>query len=203
MGVRPPWGATAHDAARAAIASSTGCCESNHGRSACNPHKTKGSSWFRTSIVTSLAAIALAASPAALAGPKGTDRALKGECDATFTVIGFGPPLETLQLELACEFNHLGPTTGSAVQVVNVGAFPFAINTTIVYVADNGDQLYATFAGVGYPSAGGTAVAFTGTTTYDGGTGRFADASGTSTDSGEASLLTNEGHLAATGKISS
>ena len=165
--------------------------------------KTVGASICPRTVAVLAALSFIALSPVALAGPKGTDRPLKGGCDATFTQRAPGPvpTLEVLDINLACHFTHLGLTTGTAVQVVNVGVFPFSISTTIEYVAANGDRLYAQFAGIGIPDPSGI-VTFNGGTTYDGGTGRFLHATGASVDSGDASLVTQEGSIEVSGEIS-
>lgn len=161
---------------------------------------------IRTRAVIVLVALSLfATAPAALAGSKGTERPLKGSCDVTFVIVGFEPgppPVETLALELTCHLSHLGLTAGAATQRVTLGPPPFLISTTIVYVAANGDLLRATFSGTGLPNPDGTVVTFAGMTTYNGGTGRFLNAQGASVDIGSASLLTNEGTLDISGKIS-
>ncbi|HEY1458872.1 MAG TPA: hypothetical protein VGH59_02315 [Casimicrobiaceae bacterium] len=65
-------------------------------------------------------------------------------------------------------------TCGILLPVVN--ASELIVNTT-VYTAANGDMLFSNFVGAGvFTSA--TGVSFSGTETYDGGTGRFADATG-------------------------
>jgi hypothetical protein len=169
-----------------------------------NP-RTAGSS-IRARVVTVLVAFSLSAiAPAALGGPKGTERPLKGACDATFAIVNFEPgppPVETLAIELTCHLTHLGLTAGAATQRVTLGPPPFGIATTIVYAAANGDELYATFSGQGFPSPDGSAIAFAGMTVYAGGTGRFVNASGWSLDAGGASLVTSEGSLEVSGKIS-
>ena len=56
------------------------------------------------------------------------------------------------------------------------------------FAAANGDQLFSTFTGLGMP-AGGTMASITETLTITGGTGRFADASGTLTGTFDAQTL--------------
>src|SRR5512139_434768 len=71
--------------------------------------------------------------PAALAGPDGTDRPLRGSCHASFDVVGFEPgppPVETLALDLSCSITHLGSTAGAATQRVTLGTPPWSIATT-------------------------------------------------------------------------
>jgi hypothetical protein len=149
-----------------------------------------------------LAMLAIAA-PVRAGGAAG-ERPLEGSCDTTFAALGppVGlPPVQTLNITLTCRLTHLGLTGGAAVQQVTYGAPPFAIATTIVYVAANGDELHASFSGLGFPGPDGLTVAFAGTTTYAGGTGRFANATGWSLDTGTASLATSTGALTANGRL--
>lgn len=165
-------------------------------RSAC-------SSIFRPAAVAMVALALLATAPAALASGAAVERPLKGSCETTFVPadVQQGPPVQVLEITLTCRLTHLGLTGGAAIQQVDFGQFPFAITATIVYVAANGDELYATFAGSGVPSPDGLNVAFAGATVYDGGTGRFANASGWSLDTGSASLPTSSGALTLNGKL--
>ena len=135
------------------------------------------------------------------AGGAAVERPLKGSCDTTFVPVTEVGPVVTLNITLTCRLTHLGLAGGAAVQQVTFGAPPFAIETTIVYVAANGDELYATFPGHGIPAPDGSTVAFAGTTTYEGGTGRFAGGTGWSLDTGTASLVTFTGALTASGRL--
>lgn len=168
--------------------------------------RTAGSS-NRARVVAVLVAFSLSMiAPAAVGGPKGTERPLKGACDAKFAIVGFEnvlPPVETLAIDLTCHLTHMGLTAGAAIQRVTLNdPPPFGIATTIVYVAANGDEMYGTFSGQGTPSPDGSSIAFAGKTVYTGGTGRFANASGWSLDAGGASLVTSEGSVTVSGKIS-
>jgi hypothetical protein len=159
---------------------------------------------IRSRATVGLTALALlAAVPSAVAGGAAVERPLKGSCETTFVPMGIAPgppPVQTLEITLTCRLTHLGLTGGAATQLVTLGPPPFAIATEIVYVAANGDELFATFAGQGFPSPDGT-VAFAGMTTYSGGTGRFEGATGWSLDTGTASLVTLTGALTANGKL--
>ena len=174
--------------------------------------ETVGASMLKRTVGVAVAASFLVLSPTSFAGPKGTDRPMKGECDATF--VEETPPtpplfIQTLSIYLECHLTHLGSTTGTATQFVDFGARngnppftpPFIITNTIEYIAANGDKLYARFAGAGVPDGPGN-VAFSGMTTYVGGTGRFSAATGLSADTGGASLITNEGFFSVNGRIS-
>jgi hypothetical protein len=165
---------------------------------------TVGANLRRTAAWLAAAALVPLADAASAGGPA-AERPLKGSCETTFAPAGspVGNPLvQTFNIALTCRLSHLGLTGGAAIQQVTFGVPPFAIDTPqIVYVAANGDELYASFEGWGFPGADGVTVAFTGTTTYHGGTGRFADATGWSLDAGTASLVTSTGALTVRGAL--
>jgi hypothetical protein len=94
----------------------------------------------------------------------------------------------------------MGLSTGTATQFVDISAVPFVIYTEIEYIAANGDKLCARFEGFGIPDPSFN-VTFIGGTTYCGGSGRFANATGGSLDSGTASLLTGTGVFEVGGRI--
>jgi hypothetical protein len=95
----------------------------------------------------------------------------------------------------------LGRTTAIAEQIVTFTgpATAIASNTTM-YTAANGDQLFASWSGTS--TNDGPAVTFSGLELYVGGTGRFADASGSSFISGTASFVTNTGQFTSEGTLS-
>ena len=78
---------------------------------------------------------------------------------------------------------HLGlyDETGSAQFSPTADPTVFQVDAQAIYTAANGDRLYATFAG----HLDGLTGRLTATVTYVGGTGRFTDASGTATLSGQ------------------
>jgi hypothetical protein len=132
---------------------------------------------FLASLVLAVAAL----SPAtALGAAKGTDRPVSGKTTSTSTV------------DLA---TGIGISDGSG-QVSHLGAFTFhndfsgftvTGNTfnwtqTATFVAANGDEIFATAVGTGTLLPNNTSEA-TLVSTITGGTGRFADASGTLTSS--------------------
>jgi hypothetical protein len=69
------------------------------------------------------------------------------------------------------------------------------------YIAVNGDLLYANGSGTSQLVAPGR-VAFQASVTFEGGTGRFASASGTATITGEADVVNGRSHFTTTGTIS-
>lgn len=151
------------------------------------------------------AALLVVLSPAATAGGTTVDRPLKGACDTTFEQIAVEPttpPVQVLEITLDCNLSHLGRVSGLAIQRVTLQPPPFPITTEIVYEAANGDLLRARFTGFAVPTtADGSAVEFAGVTVYAGGTGRFAHATGSSQDTGTASLVSFTGTIEVRGKI--
>ena|SRR5438105_4219158 len=94
-------------------------------------------------------------------------------CNTTFAFTGVG----VIHLEGTCYLLHLGLTSVVATQIVipqQDGTL--LITTVIVYTAANGDELFSSFVGIGNFTP--TGVSFSGTETYNSGTGRFGDASG-------------------------
>jgi hypothetical protein len=133
------------------------------------------------------------------------DRPFGGRCE---TAITFAPPLPgdppnllRLHIDYVCQLQHLGRTTASAEQIVifTSPATTTASNTT-TYTAANGDQLFSHWTGTSTSS--GPDITFSGPETYAGGTGRFADASGSAWISGTASFVTNTGQFTAAGTLS-
>jgi hypothetical protein len=131
-------------------------------------------------------------------------RPLQGRCATTYQVIGATQTTLTLLINGVCQLSHLGRTTTTGVQVVD-----FAAGTIHVehgeYVAANGDRLFFSHDGyLGAPDAQGNPT-FMGTQVVEGGTGRFADASGTATFTGGASqpneMGQGAGHLQLEGWI--
>jgi len=114
--------------------------------------------------------------------PAAPYRPLDGSCQTMFAFTQTG----SIDIEGACHYSHLGLTTSVAEQIImpGPGGTLLIVNTT-VYTAANGDKLFSTFTGTGvFTSA--TGVSFSGTETYEGGTGRFADAVGSATLVGSA-----------------
>jgi len=109
--------------------------------------------------------------------PAAPSRPLHGSCQTTFAFTQTG----SIDIEGTCYYSHLGLTTSVAEQIIlpGPGGTQLIFNTA-VYTAANGDMLFSNFVGAGvFTSA--TGVSFSGTETYDGGTGRFADATGSAT----------------------
>jgi hypothetical protein len=84
-----------------------------------------------------------------------------------------------IDTEGTCHYSHLGLTTSAATQIIILQT-----DNTLLITNRNGDKLFSTFVGTGVFTA--TGVSFSGTETYNGGTGRFADAAGSATLVGSA-----------------
>jgi hypothetical protein len=130
---------------------------------------------FLSSLVLAVAALSPAA---ALGAAKGTDRPLKGTETGTTTVnlvTGAGPSDGTGQL------SHLGTFTvhSDFTSFTLTGPNTFTYTGTETDVAANGDKLFSTLTGSGTFTS--TTSENTEVNTITGGTGRFADASGTYT----------------------
>ena len=119
----------------------------------------------------------------------GHDRPMGGSCATAFEFTGVG----AVQLEGTCQLLHLGLTSTVATQIViPLPDGTLHITNAIVYTAANGDELYANFLGVGEFTSP-SSVSFSGTETYDGGTGRFANASGSAAIVGTAQFTSATG----------
>ncbi len=161
--------------------------------------------WSRTLLAGILFAMPLTV---ALADSGGTNRPHLGQCD---TVIP-PPPASfpaVVEIGLTCRFRHLGLTTGTVVQVIDAagppsnGVLPIIISEgQITYIAANGDELHTAFEGEGSIDFVTGTIAFQGTETIGGGTGRFSDASGTSYLEGHASAVSLTGFYITLGSLS-
>lgn len=155
-----------------------------------------------------LAAAALVAYVAPLPAAAGPDRPFGGRC--TTIVTPTSDPMvfpQTMDIAYDCTLRHLGRTTGSVTQVVDLisfvsptVAFVSVVNATD-YIAANGDRLEATFVGTGTIDVVAGTVLFNGTETYSGGTGRFADAAGSAALGGTASIFTLQGAFTLSGHL--
>jgi hypothetical protein len=136
----------------------------------------------RLLVLTSLlVALAVVAPGPAAAKRGGTDRPVKGSGSST-TTLDLATGAATTQATGV--ISHLGRTTFTLNHTLTpTSATTFTQTGTATFVAANGDQLFATLTGVGTTTGvaiGGTADVST-VFTITGGTGRFADASGTLT----------------------
>jgi hypothetical protein len=129
---------------------------------------------FLSSLVLTVAALSPAA---ALGAAKGTDRPVSGTSSSTTTVdlaTGTGSVAGSGQL------SHLGQFTfTNDITSLTITGNTFSFTLTAIIVAANGDEIFTTATGTGTLTATGSESTLVSTTT--GGTGRFADASGTTT----------------------
>ena len=105
-------------------------------------------------------------------------RSIQGRCESILEPF---PDLLPAQLPQrvtgTCQLAHLGRVTYDFVHVIDFTASPITFTTTkLTFTAANGDVLRAPGVGFAFPNAEGFAVA--GTYTFDGGTGRFTNATG-------------------------
>jgi hypothetical protein len=134
----------------------------------------------------SLLASALRATNAAI--PVVT-RPAGGQCVTQIQVLPADFPILLLHITGVCTLQHLGRVTLDATQTVNLISLAIANDGT--YTAANGDVLHAPFTGVATFNSDGSA-SFTGSEVYEGGTGRFSNASGSSSLSGTATIPNGE-----------
>jgi len=129
------------------------------------------------SLVLALAAL-VPASAAAKAG--GTDRPVSGKTTSTTTVdLATGTGIS----DGSGQLSHIGASTfHNDFSGFTVTGTTFNWTQTATIVAANGDEIFATAVGTGTLLPDGTSEA-TLVSTITGGTGRFADASGTLTSS--------------------
>ena len=135
------------------------------------------------------------------------ERPFRGSCATVVTTLtepGVFP--QQLRIDLDCTMTYLGRTTGVAFQTVTptsqTGAVvTAAIENTTTYTAANGDVLNQSFVGTALINVQTGDVRYIGTETFDGGTGRFANATGTSDLEGTASIVTNVGFYTTKGRL--
>jgi hypothetical protein len=152
------------------------------------------------------------------------ERPFRGECQTQVAPISPPPqgtcrvfepaPSAFIEVTGTCQITHLGRSTTHAVQQllfaldsqgqpIFVGGQPVitALRNCAEFTSANGDVLTHITTGTVVPGPQPGTVAFTGSLTFDGGTGRFAGASGSAAFDGTASLITNTGHLAMEGRL--
>lgn len=104
------------------------------------------------------------------------------------------------QLDIGeCQATHLGRATLVSDKVINVVAGTQTLEAT--FAAANGDVLRASGNGTSAMIAPGR-VAFNASITFTGGTGRYENATGGATITGEADLVNGRSRMTATGSLS-
>lgn len=159
----------------------------------------------RPASIAGIAIVALSFAATALAA--GPERPYGGSCSTVVTPLtppGVFP--QELRIDLDCTLTHLGRTTGVAMQLVTPtgqsGDIVTAlIESTTTYTSANADVLNQSFVGTALINVQTGEVRFIGTETFEGGTGRFADAVGSSDLEGTASIFTNVGFYTTKGRL--
>jgi hypothetical protein len=100
-------------------------------------------------------------------------RPWEGRCEGTGV---FRADFVTLDITGTCHLSHLGLTTTVGVETVGL-----TLNATHTFTAANGDLLYTTTTGTAVLKPDFSGVTFSNIETVTGGTGRFANASGSAT----------------------
>src|SRR5512133_2639243 len=135
-------------------------------------------------------ALGVLAPATALGKAAGTDRPFSDHVTGT-TVLDLGDLSFTGDTTGVA--SHLGKVTLHVEGVVTpTGPNTFTIAGSTVFVAANGDELFATFSGSGTVDASGSSQG-TVITTFTGGTGRFANASGSGSGPFTQTLLSTDG----------
>lgn len=114
----------------------------------------------------------VSSSPASSAQLASVERPWSGECD----VVAVFTSATDLLITGTCNLAHLGKTTLVASQTIDPSSFPIAYTNTSTYTAANGDELRTTDIGTATPGPSG--LILSGAVTVVGGSGRFANASG-------------------------
>lgn len=106
-----------------------------------------------------------------------------GACTTTIQTVSQEPFV--IHIVAACNLQQLGITSATFTETIDAtGAFT---STNMIYIAANGDKLYARLVGQ-VTSPPGPDVVFGGTETFTGGTGRFLGVTGSSVFNGTATL---------------
>ena len=117
------------------------------------------------------------------------DRPFGGSCNTVFAFTGVG----AAEYQGTCHLHHIGLTHVVATQIIIPNPDGTLLITQVhVYTAANGDELFANAVAIGTFTTP-TSVSFSGTETYVGGTGRFANASGSATLNGTADFTSATG----------
>lgn len=109
-----------------------------------------------------------------------------------------------MEIELIGRASHLGNITGTISQYTSYNPPDYntgTISGPTFFVASNGDKLYSTFTGTFSQDAAGKAT-FSGEYTFNGGTGRFVEATGSAIAIGSADVNAGIGFVEFSGTLS-
>jgi hypothetical protein len=112
-------------------------------------------------------------------------RPWEGSCKGTGII---RPDLTTLDITGTCHLSHLGLTTMVGVELLGV-----TLSATHTFTTANGDLLYTTTVGQATLKPDFSGVTFSNIETVRGGTGRFANATGTATRIGSSNFSDGSG----------
>lgn len=118
----------------------------------------------------------------------------KGDYTTHPEVVSFINGVLTLSIPAEGKATHLGKSEWYADSWVNTNQYPFLQTGAMTFTAANGDQLFGTFSGDGFPGENGL-VDFEGDYVITGGTGRFQGNTGSGTYYGSATGNLGELHF--------
>lgn len=155
---------------------------------------------WRVFLSTLVLGVALISPTGALGATHGTNRPLTGKSTGTATVNLLSGATTS---QFSGELSHLGAFTGTAIELFTpVGLpplIPYTLTGTETLVAANGNKLFGTVNGTGLNNTGDLTAQGKNVVTITGGTGRFADATGTFTETYSTSYVVSG--TAATGPV--
>jgi hypothetical protein len=154
------------------------------------------SSRSRVLLSSAVLGVALVSPASAVAAAAGSDLPLTGRSTGVASVdISTNPSPTTFSS--AGQLSHLGAFTATGNESFTpLGlppAIPYTLTGTETLVAANGDKLFGTVDGTGVNNAGATSG--TNVVTITGGTGRFADASGSYTETYTGAITSQVGTI--------
>ena len=126
------------------------------------------------------------------------DRPVTGSCELKVEILALNFPILTQRDVGVCHLAHLGRAEMDGTLEINL--LQGTQSGTRTFTAANGDELYASVQGTSAPVGPGL-IGFSATFTFTGGTGRFANASGTATGEGVADQLTQSTSVQISGAI--
>jgi hypothetical protein len=156
---------------------------------------------WRVFLLSLVLGVAVISPTAALGAAHGTNRPLTGKSTGT-AMVNLLSGATTSQF--SGQLSHLGAFTGTAVELftpVGLGPLiPYTLTGTETLVAANGSKLFGAVNGTGLNNTVDLTAQGTNVVTITGGTGRFADATGTFTETYSTSYVVSG--TTATGPVS-